>query len=327
MIRRRDVITIGGASIACWPCLSYAQSSATPIIGFLNSASAASSTTFVSAFLEGLSEFGYFEGQNVKIEYRWAEGQYERLNMMAAELATRKVNIIAATGGAIAARAAKAASMTIPILFISGPDPVKAGLVASYSRPGGNVTGVTVETTEMIGKRLEMLLELVPKGTKVAMLVSSASTVEKFESEFTARNGLTELKLGAGKELDRSEYETQFEAAVKAGAGALLVSADPFFTDQRKLIVELATKHALPAIFPWRQYTTAGGLASYGPSISEAYRQIGRYAGRILKGAKPGDLPVQAPAVFELTINLKTARALGLQIPRIILSRVNEFIE
>jgi putative ABC transport system substrate-binding protein len=327
MMRRRDFVALVGGVAVARPLGARAQSREMPVVGFLNSASQSAFTMLVAAFRRGLGEMGFVEGQNIKIEYRWADGQYDRLNEMAAELAKRRVDVIAATGGAFAARAAMAASKTIPIVFISGPDPVQAGLVASINRPGGNATGVTVDTTEMMGKRLEMLLELVPKDTKVAMLVSSAPTVEKLELEFVERNGLVTVKLGGGRGLDKSEYEKEFEAAFEHGAGAFLVSADPFFTDRRNLIVALATRHALPAVYPWRLYALAGGLMSYGPSIDEAYRQIGRYAGRILKGAKPSELPVQAPDVFDLVINLKTAKALGLSVPRVMLARANELIE
>ena len=325
MMRRRDFIAFLGGVTVVRPRAARAQSRQLPVVGFLNSAS--QSTVFVAAFRRGLGELGFVEGQNIKIEYRWADGQHDRLNEMAAELAKRRVDVIAATGGAFAAQAAMAATKTIPVLFISGPDPVQAGLVASINRPGGNATGVTVDTTEMMGKRLEMLLELVPKDTKVAMLVSSAPTVEKLELEFAERNGLVVLKLGGGRALDETEYEKEFKAAREHGAGAFLVSADPFFTDRRDLIVALATRHALPAVYPWRLYALAGGLMSYGPSITDAYRRIGHYAGRILNGAKPSELPVQAPDIFELVINRKTAKALGLSVPRVMQARANELIE
>jgi putative ABC transport system substrate-binding protein len=326
-MRRRDFIALVAGATVAGRHGAHAQPAATPVIGYLNSASESASTAFVAAFRAGLNETGFIEGQNVKLEYRWAQGQYDRLSKLAADLVERRVDVIAATGGAIAGQAAKAATSTIPVLFISGPDPVHVGLVSSINRPGGNATGVTVDTTEMIGKRLEMLLELVPKPTKVAMLVSSAPTVVKSETEFTEKNGLLVIKLDAGKEFEQIAYANGFEAAVDNGARALLVSADPLFTEQRNLIVALAAKHGLPAVYPWRQYAVDGGLASYGPSITEAYRQIGQYAGRILKGANPADLPVQAPTVFELVINMKTAKALGLQLSRIMLARANEMIE
>jgi putative tryptophan/tyrosine transport system substrate-binding protein len=326
-MRRRDFMTLLGGATVLWPVAAMAQSSAMPVIGFLHSASREPFGRLVAAFHEGLNETGYFEGRNVNIEYRWAEGREDMLKPLAADLVHRKVALIVAIGGSFVAVAAKAATATIPVLFISGSDPVQLGLVSSFNRPGGNATGLSLESTEMLAKRLEVLRELVPNGTRIAMLKSSAPTVEKFETEFIERNQLIVLKLGAGKEFDQKEYENQFDAAVKDGSRALLVSADPFFTNWRDLIVALAAKHALPAVYPWRQYAVSGGLASYGPSIIEAYRQIGGYAGRILKGAKPEDLPVQLPTRFELVINLKAATALGLTLPRTMFARANEFIE
>ncbi len=216
----------------------------------------------------------------------------------------------------------KAATATIPILFVAGPNPVDVGLVSSISRPGGNATGVSMETTDMLAKRLEILRELVPAGAKVAMLRSLAFTVEKFEAEFADSNDLIGFTLDAG-----SKYEDRFEAVVRAGARGLIVSADPNFTAHHKQIVDLAAKYGLPAIYPWRLYVAAGGLASYGPSLVEAYRQIGRYAGRILKGAKPETMPVEAPNTFELVLNLKTAQALGLQIPDSLMAVADEKLQ
>jgi len=327
-MRRRDFITflLGGATVAS-PVAAQAQSSGMPVIGFLHSASREPFARLVAAFHAGLNEKGYLEGRNVKVEYRWAEGREDRLSALAADLVHHHVALIVAIGGSFVALAAKAATATIPVLFISGSDPVQLGLVSSLSRPGGNATGLSLESTEMLAKRLEVLRELVPEGTRIAMLKSSAATVEKFETEFIEQYHLIALKLGAGKEFDKTEYENQFDAAVRDGARALLVSADPFFTNWHDLIVALAAKHALPAVYPWRQYAVSGGLASYGPSIFEAYRQIGGYAGRILKGAKPGDLPVQLPTRFELVLNLKAAKALGLTPPRTMFARANELIE
>jgi ABC-type uncharacterized transport system substrate-binding protein len=240
------------------------------------------------------------------------------------------VALIVALGGMRSAQAAKAATATIPILFIAGSDPIEAGLVSSLGRPGGNATGVSNQTTEMIAKRLEILHEMLgaslPSGAKMAMLVTSVPVVEKVETEFAERNGLMVLKLGAGREFDQSQYADRFDLAMKTGVRALLVSADPFFTNWRNQIVALAAKHALPVLYPFRQYVAAGGLASYGPDIAEQYRLIGRYAARILRGEKPADLPVQQPTIFELVINLTTARALGLTVPGIILARA-ELIE
>jgi putative tryptophan/tyrosine transport system substrate-binding protein len=329
-MRRREFIgVLSGA--AAWP-LGACTQPATSVIGFLHSASPDPFTRLVAAFKEGLSEgpAGYVEGRNVKIEYRWAEGQEDRLAMLAADLVNRPVALIAALGGMRSALAAKAATPTIPILFIAGSDPIEAGLVSSLARPGGNATGVSNQTTEMIAKRLQVLRDLLgsalPSDAKLGMLVTTAPAVEKVEVEFAERNGLVVLKPGAGKEFNQTEYADKFDTAVKTGVRALLVSADPFFTNWRSQIVALAAKYALPVVYPLRQYVVAGGLASYGPDIAEEYRLIGRYAARILKGQKPADLPVQQPRKFESVINLTTAKALGLTLPGIILAG-SELIE
>jgi ABC-type uncharacterized transport system substrate-binding protein len=320
------MILLGGGALV-WPLAAPAQSSKMPVIGFLHPASPERFARFVTAFQDGLKDQGYVDGHNVKIEYRWAEGNTDRLTELALDLAHHQVALIAVPGGSFAALAAKRATGTIPLLFVAGPDPVGVGLVKSISQPGGNATGVSVESTEMIAKRLEILRELMGEDVKTAMLVSSAFTVEKFETEFVEKNGMIAIKLRAGKERDENEYEDKLNAAVKSGARALLVSADPNFTARYKLIVELAAKYALPAVFPWRQYAEAGGLASYGPNLVEAYRQIGRYAGRILKGAKPETMPVESPNTFELVINLKTAKALGLEVPYTLTAIATENIE
>jgi ABC-type uncharacterized transport system substrate-binding protein len=325
-MRRRQFVGLLGGGLIVWPFAAEAQTASVPVIGFLHPTSARAFERPVAAFHDGLNEIGYFEGRNVKIEYRWAEGHEDRLKTLAADLVQRQVSLITAAGGSFVALAAKAATATIPVLFIAGSDPVGSGLVSALNRPGGNATGVSLVSTEMLAKRLEMLRELVPTAGKVAMLGSSALTVEKFEADFAEKNGLIVLKLGE-KDFDAAELESQFDAAVKNGAQALLVSADPFFTNRRDLIVSLATKHALPGVYPWRQYTLGGGLASYGPSITEAYREIGRYAGRILKGAKPADLPVQVPTKFEFVLNLGTAKALGLSVSPWMIARADEVIE
>jgi putative ABC transport system substrate-binding protein len=326
-MRRRHFMTLLGGAALAWPSAAPAQTGAMPTIGFLHSASRQPFARFVDAFHQGLNDMGYFEGRNVQMEYRWAEGREDRLSTLALNLVDRQVSMIVATGGSFVALAAKGATNKIPIVFLVGSDPVQLGLVSSFNRPGGNATGWTLESTEMLAKRLEMLRELVPQETKIAMLKSSARTVEKFETEFAEQYNLIGFKLAVGKELEKQEYEVQFESVVKNGARALLVSADPFFTNSRDVIVALAAKHRLPAVYPWRQYAAAGGLASYGPSIIEAYREVGRYAGRILKGTKPEDLPVQLPTKFELVINLKAATALDLTVPRLMFARANEIIE
>lgn len=326
-MRRRDFIALVGGAVVAGPANAAPQLSAMPVIGFLHSAAREPFARLVNAFQNGLNDVGYAEGRNLRVEYRWAEGREDLLKSMAADLVDRQVALIVAAGGSFVALAAKAATGTMPVVFLVGSDPVQLGLVSSFSRPGGNATGVCLESTDMLAKRLEMLRQMVPEGTRIAMLKSSAPTVEKFETDFIAQNRLIALQLDPGREFAREEYESKFDAAVKNGARALLVSADPFFTNWRDLITALAAKHALPAVYPWRQYAAAGGLASYGPNIVEAYREIGHYAGRILDGSKPGDLPVQLPTKFELVINLATANALGITVPRTMFARANELIE
>ena len=311
-----------------------------PVIGFLHSASAQRFAPFVAAFRDGLKQAGYVEGQNVRIEYRWAEDDENRLRTLAEDLVARRVTLIAATGGIRSAQIAKTATSTIPVLFIAGSDPVQLGLVASINRPGGNCTGVSVDTSEMFPKRLELLRELVPNVTNVAMLVGVGPYTPAFEREFAEKNGLIVLTVGEGPvptgpalaaiALEKNlgaEIESAMKTAVERGAHALLVSADPLYSNRRDLIVALAAKYSLPTVYPWRIYPAAGGLASYGSSITDAYFEVGRYAGRILHGVKPGDLPVLQPSIFELVINLKTARALGLTVSPWLLAAANETIE
>ena len=296
-----------------WPLVARAQQPAMPVIGFLNSASPGPFALLLSAFHEGLKDGGYVEGKNVTVEYRWANGQYDRLPALAADLVRRRVTVIAATGGTVTAQAAKAATTTIPVLFIAGADPVGDGLVSSFNRPGGNVTGVSVYTSELAPKRLELLRELVPKATKIALLVNPENAVDSQDAQnMMQRAGLPLLTLSATVE---TEFEREFVSASQHGAQALLVSADPFFNSRRTQLVALAARYAMPAAYPWSEYAKAGGLMSYGTSIPGAYRQIGQYVTRILKGEKPADLPVQQPTKFELVINLKTAKTLGLTVP------------
>jgi putative ABC transport system substrate-binding protein len=297
------------------------------MIGFLSSVRGPSSQ-LPDAFREGLGEGGYVEGRNVKIEFRYAEGQYDRLQALAADLVRRQATVIAATGGLVSAMAAKATTTTIPILFVAGFDPVKLGLVTSLNRPGGNTTGVSVYTSELALKRLELLRELVPKPETVALMVNAGSYGNQFEQEHlqaaTTSLGLRLLVLEASAETD---FERVFAHAAEEKVGALLVSADPFFTSRRAKIIALAARYRLPTVYPWRSYAVAGGLLSYGPPITWAYRQVGIYASRILKGAAPGDLPVQLPTTFELIINLKTAKALGLTVSRLLNARADLLIE
>jgi len=326
-MKRRVFIALLGGIVLAPPGEARAQASQMPVIGFLHPASADQFAGHVVAFREGLQEHGYVDGGSVKREYRWAEGNSDRLKEMAADLASRHVALIAAPGGSFAALVAKNAAHGVPVLFIAGPDPVEVGLVSSISRPGGSATGVSLESTEMLAKRLEILRELAPGGVKIAMLMSSAFTVEKFEAEFVRHNDLIGFKLAAGAERSQRELEGKLDEAVKEGARALIVSADANFTAQYKRIVELAAKYGLPAVYPWRQYATAGGLASYGANLAEAYRQIGRYAGRVLKGAAPETMPVEGPNTFELVINMKTAKALGLEVPYSLTAVANEKLE
>jgi putative tryptophan/tyrosine transport system substrate-binding protein len=322
--RREFLLLLGGAMTAAHPL--RAQQKALPVIGYLSLTSPGPNATVVAAFHQGLSEIGYVEGQNVAIEYRWAEGHYDRLPALAADLAGRKVDVIAAQSDA-SALAAKSATSVIPIIFVVG-DPVAAGLVASLARPGSNLTGVSILTVELIAKRLELLSELVPQAGRIALLVNAnnanADRVVQDMQQAARTKGMRLNILKAGTE---SEIETAFESFVELHAGSLVIGADPFFYSRRDQFVALAARHAVPAIYPMREFATAGGLISYGPSLTPAYRQLGSYAGKILKGAKPADLPVEQPTRFELVVNLNTAKALGLTVPPSILARADEVIE
>ena len=325
---QRRVFLAGLASGMAWPLRAAAQTQAVPVIGFLNTASPGPFAPLVAAFREGLKDGGYIEGQNVAIEYRWAEGQYDRLPALAADLVRRQVAVIAATGGTVSARAAKAATSTIPVLFIGGANPVSEGLVSSFNRPGGNVTGVSTYMSELAPKRLELLRELVPKATKIASLINPENAADwRAMEDMEPAARIAKVSLLTFEAKVENEFEPAFNALVRQGAEALLVSADPIFNSRRAQLVALTARHAIPTAYPWREYAIAGGLMSYGPSISGLYRQIGQYVTRILKGDKPGDLPVQNPTKFELLINLKTARALGLTVPTTLLVAADEVIE
>jgi putative ABC transport system substrate-binding protein len=327
MQRREFIILLGGAA-AAWPISVRAQQPTLPVIGFVNVASAKGYAPQLSAFLKGLSETGYVDGRNVAIEYRWAEGHFDRLPQMAADLVGRKVEVIAATGGPPAAFAAKNATSTIPIVFVTGTDPVTTGLVAALARPGGNLTGVSLLYTDLTAKRLELLAELAPGASVIALLVnpnSSEADPAIRNATVAARTKRVELQiLRAGSE---SEIDAAFATLEQARAGALVVGSDPFFSTRREQIVTLAARHAMPTIYYGRQFPASGGLISYGTDTAIAWRHAGVYTGRILKGAKPADLPVQQPTTFELVINLKTATALGLTVPQAILTRADEVIE
>jgi putative ABC transport system substrate-binding protein len=328
MIGRRDFITLLG-SAAAWPLAARAQQQALPVIGYLGDQTLESRRDRVSAFHRGLADIGYVEGRNVTIEYRWAEGHNERLGALADELVRRQVAVIAAPGSLEQALAAKAATQTIPIVFVIGGDPVKSGLVASLARPGANITGTTALSTETISKRLEVLHELLPAAALIALLVDPTNPlfteIETREAQLQARAlGLRLLVLNAAHQ---DEFPGAFNSLVQQGAGALLVSSETLFTAQRERIVALAARHAVPAIFHYREVVETGGLISYGGNVLEVWRQAGVYTGRILRGEKPADLPVQQATKIELVINLKTAKALGLTVPLPLLARADEVIE
>jgi ABC-type uncharacterized transport system substrate-binding protein len=326
-VRRREFITLIVGSIAAWPRAAHAQQPAMPVIGFLHPASPEAFAPMMAAFRQGLKEAGYVEGHNVAIEYRWAEGHYDRLPALAADLVRRQVAEIV-TVGTPAALAAKAASSTIPIVILVGVDPVQLGLVASLNRPGGNVTGLTFLTVELAAKKLEVLHELLRTSASVALLVNPNTPVTEPETKGVrdaARSlGLQLHVLDASTE---GEIDAAFEKLIELRAGGLLVSNDAFLFSKRDQIVALAARHAVPAIYGLREFAAAGGLMSYGTDDVDGYRQVGIYAGKILKGAKPADLPVQQVARVEFVINLKTAKTLGLTFPITLLGRADEVIE
>jgi putative ABC transport system substrate-binding protein len=326
-IRRREfIVTLGGA--ATWPLAARAQQPATPVIGFLSGGTPGGYAFLVAAFREGLKEAGYVEGQNVAIEYRWAEEHNDRLSSLAADLVGRRVAVIAGTS-APAALAAKAATTTIPIVFEAGPDPIELGLVTSLNRPGGNVTGVSNFAPLLVAKEFELLHEMVPNSTAIGVLVNPTSPNL---AESTARDAQHAGRL-LGKQIHilkastEGQIDTAFGALVRLRPDALLIGGDAFFTSRRAQLATQATRHGLPAIYNVREFATAGGLMSYGASLVDAYRQSGIYTGKILKGAKPADLPVMQPTKYELVINLTTAKAFGLQIPPTLLARADEVIE
>ncbi|MFL5030285.1 MAG: ABC transporter substrate-binding protein [Xanthobacteraceae bacterium] len=325
MKRREFIPLLGGA--AAWPLATRAQQ-AMPVVGFLSPGFPEPFSFLVAAFREGLKEASYVEGHNVTIEYRWGKGQYDQLQTLAVDLVRRQVAVIAATGGSISARAAKAATATIPIVFNVGDDPIKSGLIVSFNRPGGNLTGVTTLSPALEAKRLGLLRELVPQGAVVAVLLNPTNPDADLQ-----RRDVQAAATAIGQQLrifnasSDSDFDAAFSALVQQRVDALLVGNDAFFTNRREQIVALAARDAVPTIYAFRQFAESGGLMSYSTNLIEVYRQIGVYVGRILKGAKPADLPVVQPTKFELVINLKTARALGLKISDNLLTLADEVIE
>jgi len=325
-MQRREALAILAGAVVALPLAARAQQKPMPVIGFLLTTSPASAAPFMPAFHQGLKEFGYVEGQNVAIEFRGAEGHYDRLPALAADLVNRKVDVIVSPSGTPGTLAAKGATSTIPIVFRTG-EPVADGLVANLARPGGNLTGFGMVVGELTPKLLELLSELIPQARVIAMLVNpnnpAAERVVRDVQEAARTKGLQLPILKAGSE---SEIDAAFSSLVQLQAGALLVAADPFITSRREQIVALASRHAVPAIYAWREFAASGGLISYGPSLTSVFRQLGTYVGRILKGEKPGDMPVQQPTTFELVINLRTANTLGLTVPQSMLARADELI-
>jgi putative tryptophan/tyrosine transport system substrate-binding protein len=329
-MRRRELIGLLGGTLAMWPLVASAQQSAVPVIGYLSPASpiGAGQTAF-NAIRRGMRDTGFVEGQNVTVEYRWAEGQLDRLPALAADLVRRHVSVIATSGGLTSARAARAATSTIPIVFLTASDPVQLGVVASLNRPGGNITGVTIISTEISSKQLAVLLELAPEAKTVAQIINAATLATNVfaqnEVATAARAlGRQHFVVGVRSPLD---LEAAFATLAQRKADALFVSADPLFNDNRRPLIEFAAGHGIPTSYYEGDFVREGGLISYGASLEAAYRQVGSYVGQILRGANPADLPVLRPSRFELVINLKTAKALSLVVPPTLLASAHEVIE
>ena len=327
-MRRRKLIGLLGVAATAWPFSVGAQQRSMPVVGWLNAGAFGASTAYVAAFRRGLGEMGYVEGKNVAVEYRWADDQYDRVPILAADLVARKVDVIATLGALTTVDAARKATNTIPIVFGTGADPVARGLVNSVARPEGNLTGVSYLVADLGPKRLDLLVQAVPRTRRIALLVNPKNP----NSERGARDAQEAAKpLGVEllvvKAASEGEIDQAFAAMVNEGAGAVVIQADPFLTNRRAQLVALAARLAIPAIYTWRESAAEGGLMSYGPDLEDVYRQIGNYVGRILKGARPADLPVVQPTTLQLVVNMKTAKALGLAMPPAILASADEVIE
>jgi putative ABC transport system substrate-binding protein len=328
MMKRREFITLLGGAAVVWPLAAPAQQSAMQVIGFLHGGSADAFQAFVSAVRQGFKQTGFIEGQNLTIEYRWAEGHYDRLPALASDLVGRHPAVLVAGGGDNSARAAKAATATIPIVFVAGSDPSKSGLVASLNRPGGNATGVSIFSTEVAPKQLDLIRAFVPQAMVIGMVVNphnpNADTQIRGAREAALARGLELHVVNIGGDQD---FDSAMAALLDKRAGAVVVGADPFFIEKRYQLLGLAARHGLPTIYPQRDFVISGGLMSYGTDLAWAYRQAGIYAGSILKGTKPADLPVLLPTKFELAINLQSAKALGREFPTMLLALADEVIE
>jgi putative ABC transport system substrate-binding protein len=328
VIQRRDFITLLGGAAAAWPLAARAQQAAMPVIGYLDAGSADASAHYAAAFRKGLSETGYDVGKDVAIEYRWADGSLDRLPVLVADLVRRQVAMIFAGNGAPVALAAKAATTTIPIVFNMGDDPVRFGLVPSLNRPGGNITGQAAQNAELGPKRLQLLHEVVPAATTLALLVNPTNpNVETLSRDLHAAARTLGLQLQILHASTEREIDAVVATLLQLQAGGLMIGHDPFFNSQNERLATQALRQAMPTIYQFREFAAAGGLMSYGTDLADLYRQSGVYAGRILKGEKPGDLPVTQPTKFELFVNLKTAKALGLTIPQTLLVAADEVIE
>jgi putative ABC transport system substrate-binding protein len=327
-MRRREFITLIGSASVVWPLAAHAQQPTMPVIGFLSTRSPNDTSHLVAPFRDGLAKNSFAEGQNVLIEYRWALGQYDRLRAMAVELARRPVAVLVAVGGEPAALAAKAATSTIPIVFSIGGDPVRLGLVSSYSRPGGNATGITMLLATLEAKRLGLLHELLPHVSKVGVLLDPDFPLAEMQlRDLQEAASARHLEIQALRASNDREIEVAFETIARQHVAAVAVATSPFLDTRRERLLALAATFAVPTMYHFREYPAAGGLMSYGPNIADGYRQLGDYVGHILKGAKPADLPVSQPSKFEFVINLKTDKALGLEIPPTLLALADEVIE